>query len=75
MNKKPECSFSNFLIDFVTEISPRSLHGLAGQNSNQSEISAQFCDLEKAIKRLVYPTRAFEKEAVSYTHLTLPTKA
>ena len=56
------CSFKNFLIVFVAEISPRSLHGLAGKDSNQREISAQFCDLEKGINRLVYPTRAFEQE-------------
>ena len=60
--KKDLIRFSKFLIDFVVEISPRSLHGLAGQNSNQQEISAQFCDLEKAIRRLVYPTRAFNEE-------------
>ena len=62
MNEMEDCSFSNFLIDFVAGVSPRSLHGLAGQDSNQQEISAQFCDLEKAIRRLVYPTRAFERE-------------
>ena len=59
LDKDVKCSFSNFLIQFVTGISPRSLHGLAGQNWNQQELSAQFCDLEKGIKRLVYPTRAF----------------
>ena len=62
LNEYETCSFSNFLIDFVAKISPRSLHGLTEQNSNQPEISAQFCDLEKAIKRLIYPTRAFENE-------------
>ena len=61
LNQKEVCSFSNFMVEFVAQISPRSLHGLAGRNSNQSVLSAQFCDLEKAIRRLVYPTRAFEK--------------
>ena len=55
------CSFKDLLLEFVAQISPRSMNGLAGQDSNQKELSAQFCDMEKAIKRLVYPTRAFEE--------------
>ena len=58
------CSFSDFLIEFVAAVSPRSLHGLAGKVSNLLEISSQFSDLERVIKRLVFLGihRAFEKE-------------
>ena len=62
LSETKECSFSNLFIEFVFEISPRSLHGLAGQDWNQKELFSQFADVEKTIRRLVYKTRAFQKE-------------
>ena len=62
LDERYRCSFSNLLLHYVTQVSPRSLHGLSGRDSNQQEISAQFADLEKGIRRLVYRTKAFEEQ-------------
>ena len=50
------CSFFKFIHQFIGAVSPRSMHGLDGQNWNQKEISNQLANVETGLRRLEYAT-------------------